>query len=326
MVDTDTIGTGKTPTRSRFSTFASSFRPAAPHDIPQRTNDWEDDLKNLDRDQVLNPDYTRVGHISSVFQTNPMLNLYSDETANSTGVPLEGQSDPPGKGTEGTGAGGTGHTAGLGEEDEIDLRPPPSVHDEHVSSQKSSVERLRRRLESERVSISNPIPIHNLNVDSNLKSNSNSASAGGPQEVETNSSIAMQEQLAKIFDLQMRLADMHGEMEGIDEVVQDDLVGHDGDDNDGDNVDEVVEGVGHGKEKKEDLTSSPKKVVPRTPKSKSKSTNGRDAFSPKSPEKELDGKTEPPSKEEGEETDGVDQRGAKREMQIGEIVDKVSTA
>jgi len=280
MVETDDVG--RSMSRSRFSTFASSKR-VGPNEPP--ANNWENDL---DRDQVLQPDYGRAKHISSMFQTNPMLNLYSDATANataSTRMPFDSPSSPPhlpgsiARTPRRDGGGG-----GLGEEDEIDLRPPPSVHDPYVAAQKTSAEQLRKRLEQER-----------------------NASAA-PQEVEMNSSIAMQEQLAKIFDLQMQLADMHGEMEGINEIVRDE----DLEDGQHDKKDEAS--------RKEDLTRSPK-----TPVTSPKSKAGRAALSPKSPAKDLDNKkNKEQDKEEVDQTEAPDRPGMRREQQIGDIVAKAS--
>lgn len=288
--------------RSKFSTFASTKRS-----FPDRQSDYlrEDDT-DLDRDQVLQPDYGRAKHISSMFQTNPMLNLYSDDQANATAAgraPFDSPSSPPHV------SGGVGQiprpgvvtgAGGLGEEDDVDLRPPPSVHDPYVASQKSSMEQLRRRLEAERTAAAtSTLPRQGSDGEVEV-------------EVEMNSSIAMQEQLAKIFDLQMQLADMHGAMEGINEVVRDEH-----EDEDEQKMKDDGKDTGKGKTgEQKDLTKSPKVPVS-SPKKKA-------ALSPKSARKELDGnKGKGDDKEEGD-VETVDQPGVKREKQIGDIVTKAS--
>jgi hypothetical protein len=303
--DTDEAGRRSSVGRSKFSTFASTKRS-----FPDRENDYprEDDT-DLDRDQVLQPDYGRAKHISSMFQTNPMLNLYSDDQANATAAgraPFDSPSSPPHV------SGGMGQTprpglaagaGGLGEEDEIDLRPPPSVHDPYVASQKASMEQLRRRLEAERTAAISTLPRQGPNGEVEV-------------EVEMNSSIAMQEQLAKIFDLQMQLADMHGAMEGINEVVRDE---HENDDEEKPKDDRQETGKGQASEQK-DLSKSPKVSVD-SPKKKA----GQAAKSPKSAIKELgNDKAKGDDKEELGDAEAVDQPGVKREKQIGDIVTKAS--
>ena len=304
--DIDEAGRRSSVGRSKFSTFASTKRS-----FPDRENDYprEDDT-DLDRDQVLQPDYGRAKHISSMFQTNPMLNLYSDDQANATSAgraPFDSPSSPPHV------SGGMGQTprpgiaagaGGLGEEDEIDLRPPPSVHDTYVASQKASMEQLRRRLEAERTAAAtSTLPGQGPNGEVEV-------------EVEMNSSIAMQEQLAKIFDLQMQLADMHGEMEGINEVVRDE---HETDDEEKPKDDGKETGKGIAEEQK-DLTKSPKVSVDSL-----KKKAGQAALSPKSAKNELGGdKSKGDNIEDVGDAEAVDQPGVKREKQIGDIVTKAS--
>ncbi|KAG7539599.1 hypothetical protein FFLO_03475 [Filobasidium floriforme] len=304
--DTDEAGRRSSVGRSKFSTFASTKRS-----FPDRENDnpREDDT-DLDRDQVLQPDYGRAKHISSMFQTNPMLNLYSDDQANATAAgraPFDSPSSPPhvsGGMSQIPRPGLAAGAGGLGEEDEIDLRPPPSVHDPYVASQKASMEQLRRRLEAERTAAAtSTLPRQGPNGEVEV-------------EAEMNSSIAMQEQLAKIFDLQMQLADMHGAMEGINEVVRDE---HENDDEEKPEDDGQETGKGKAGEQK-DLSKSPKVSVD-SPKKKA----GQAAKSPKSARKELGGdKSKGDGKEDIGGGEAVDQPGVKREKQIGDIVTKLS--
>ena len=267
----DANDAGRSTTRSRFSTLTGGKKRM--QDKPLFDN-WED---NLDRDQVLQPEYGKAEHISSLFQTNPMLNLYSDRAANATAsarIPLDSPSAPPRL----PGGPGQAQRGGLGEEDEIDLRPPPSVHDPYVAGEKVRVERLRKKLGAERVS-----------VDST-------------QAVEMNSSIAMQEQLAKIFDLQMQLVDMHADMEGIHDTPMGEEDGSD-----------VEDGSGLGRGSKTPILSPASKQMssPETTKS------------PNAKNQKLK------SEEEGnhERTTGTasaDEPVAKRDNQIDAIVNKVS--
>jgi hypothetical protein len=276
-LDEDDIDNLRQPSRkSKFHTFP---RTADQGRRAERLSydDWE---ANLDRDQVLQPDYGRAEHISSLFQTKPMLNLYSDNAANMSPfaqTPIESPSAPPRL------SGGAAQTpfysgGGLGEDDEVDLRPPPSVHDPHVSNEKARVETLRRKLEAERVS------------------------ADSTETVEMNSSIAMHEQLAKIFDVQMQLADMHAQMEGIHETPKAEA-----------NADLATENG---------LDSSP-----RTPFLSPLSNPSSSPRMQKSPKLNIDtlGKDYAESAQQGNDHEAANKSTVKRDHQIDDIVGKVGS-
>jgi hypothetical protein len=208
---------------SHTNTFSSRFGTRRPSVLQEHYDSGND----LDRDQVLQPDYQAQQHLGSLLQTNPMLNLYTDDAAKATsppglstrsrsGHPFVSPSSPPRAnpfGPIGTGDGGIPGI--LDETEEVDLRPPPSVHDEYVASQLAEAEAL---LEEEGFGGSGNDRSPKRPTRDLFGNVMDDDRFGDEDTYPMRSASHMMKHLDKLFALQSEIAQMHFDLEDINDT------------------------------------------------------------------------------------------------------------